>query len=81
MNKNLLLQIFYDYQQVSLLAFTEVSDLWFTGYTSLPSSMHVGTNKDLTVFFTLDTLCINWKNQWLFTKTAKVYAIREIEHH
>lgn len=51
------------------------------GYTSLPSSKHVGQNKDITVFSIRDTLCTNWKNQWLFTKTANVYTIIGIVHH
>lgn len=45
------------------------------GYTSLPSSKHVGKNKDTTVFSIRDTLCIDWKTRWLFTKTQNVYAI------
>lgn len=52
-----------------------------TGNTSPASCKHVGKNKDITVFSILDTLCTDWKNQWLFTKTANVYAIRGIVHH
>lgn len=33
------------------------------------------------MFSILDTLCTDWKNQWLFTKTANVYAITGILHH
>lgn len=47
------------------------------GYTSLPSSKHVGKNKDITVLSMQDVL----EEQWLFTKTAYVFAIRGTVHH
>lgn len=76
-----LLHICCHRQQLGQLEFTELSDLFFNSCTSPPSSKHVGRNKDITVFSILATLCTDWKNQWLFTKTANVYAISGIVHH